>query len=250
MAKKAAPKPLASAAKVTKAGSAPSKLKPKPKLKKKKAPPPRRSMPKKAKPVLYLYPRAPCQATVALRLADGSRLTTLLPQPCARSARNATWRVAAAPDGTLQPPAGPPVTSLFWEATPSSAARLLPAQARDTFCVPGPAAGAWLLGALRAWGLSPREATECAQFWAAPMGEHAFVQVRALPQAAWEGIAPLAVAGLPPPLRTLRLFLAWRGLPAFDASRSCGVLPAAPGARCPDTSWVVEWGGQELPALA
>lgn len=207
------------------------------------------------KPVIYLYPRAPCAATVTLRMAAGQRPTSLLPAPeRGGSARGAvlTWRVAAAPDGTLTPPEGPPVASLFWEADHGSArgaAALLPAGARDTFCVPGARAGAWLLSALRAWGLAPREYTEAASFWAPLMEHFPFVQLRLLPQAAWEAMAPLDVEGLPAPVRTLRLFFAWRGLPAYDAEKDRGALPVEPPARSGDASWVVEWGGAELPPL-
>ena len=206
------------------------------------------------KPIIYLYPRAACNATVRLRLSEGMRFTTLLPAPdAAGSARGcATWRVAAAPDGTLSPPSGPPVASLFWEAARAEGARdtlLLPEGARDTFCVRGGDAGGWLLGALRAWGLTPREYTECATFWAPLMEQHAFVQIRLLPQQQWEAVAPLAVEGLPAPVRTLRVFIVWRGLPAFDAGKNLGALPANAPARSGAASHVVEWGGEELPPL-
>lgn len=183
-----------------------------------------------------------------LRLTDGSRLTTLLPVPTsgASGARTCSWRVVASPCGTLQPRAGPPVSSLFWEATPSRDALLLPDGARDTFVVRGACAGEWLLGALHAWGLAPREYTECASFWAPQMAEHPFVQVRLLPQEAWEAIAPLTVKGLPAPQRTLRVFIAWRGLRAFDPRKHAGALPAPPPAREEGVSYVVEWGGQEV----
>ena len=81
------------------------------------------------------------------------------------------------------------------------------------------------------------------------MGLHAFVQIRLLPQPQWEAIAPLAVEGLPAPVRTLRVFLVWRGLPAFDAEKNRGKLPAPAAARSGAASHVVEWGGEELPPL-
>ena len=213
-----------------------------------KAPPPRPAC-KKAKPILYLYPASPCAATVTLRLTDGSRFTTLLPLPQSARRSTATWLVAAQRDGTLQPPTGPPVASLFWEATPSREALLLPEGARDTFCVPGPGAGVWLLEALRAWGLQPREYTECASYWAPLMAEFPFVQVRAVPQAAWEALAPLAVEGMPAPLRCLRIFLAWRGLRGYEAGKDLGSLPPPPPPRSASASYAVEWGGQQLAAL-
>jgi len=219
-------------------------------LAKGKAPPPR-PKPKKAKPVLYLYPSSPCEATVKLRLTDGSRFTTLLPPPqCGGARRSAvTWLVAAERDGTLQPPTGPPVASLFWEATPSAEASLLPQGAKDTFCVAGGAAGEFLLRALCAWGLQPREYTECASYWAPLMAEYAFVHIRVLPQPAWETLAPLAVEGMPAPLHCLRIFLAWRGLRGYEASKNMGTLPPPPPPRSSQISYAVEWGGQQLAAL-
>lgn len=222
----------------------PNKPKPQPK-------PLPRKKPVAKKPIIYLYPSAPCEATVHLALrAPRATLGPLLPAPAHSLPSAATWRVAAQPDGTLQPLAGgPPVASLFWEATgaaPPSA--LLPRGARDTFCVPGAGAGAWLLGALRAQGLSAREYTECASFWAPDMARHAFVVLRLVPQAQWEALAPLAVAGLPPgaPTRTLRVFVAWRGVPAYLPGADLGALPAAPPpARSASENWIVEWGGQE-----
>ena len=120
------------------------------------------------KPVIYLYPEVPLDdVSVTLRV-KGMRLSTLLPTPASSSQTHAHWRVAASPDGTLQPlgdhcPPQPPVASLFWEAERPVFARgeLLPAGASDTFCVPGEGAGQWLLGALSRWGLTPREYTEC-----------------------------------------------------------------------------------------
>ena len=213
----------------------------------------RRGRPVAKKPIIYLYPSAQCEATVRLALtARGAQLGPLLPAPASAPLRGAaaTWRVAAQPDGTLQPlGGGPPVASLFWEATGvAPAAALLPRGARDCHCVPGASAGAWLLGALRAQGLSTREYTECATFWAPDMARHAFVVVRLVPQAQWEALAPLAVEGLPPaaPTRTLRVFVAWRGVPAYLPGADLGALPAAPPpARSASENWVVEWGGQE-----
>ena len=189
--------------------------------------------------------------SVSVQGAGAPRMTCLLPAPASASPTSAQWRVAAQPDGTLQPrrdastgPPQPPVASLFWEADRDASANgvLLPPQARDTFCVPGPAAGEWLLGALARWGLSPREYTECASFWAPRMQRHAWVQVRALPQAEWEALAPLAVA--PPMQRTLRVFLAWRGCAEYSAGMDAGVLPQLPLPR--EGSWCVEWGGTEI----
>ena len=210
--------------------------------------PPIRSRPKKAKPVLYLYPASPCEASVTLRLTDGSRFTTLLPPPQSGGVRRAaaTWLIAAERDGTLQPPTGPPVSSLCWEATPSEEARLLPKGAKDTFCVAGSAAGEFLLNALRAWGLQPREYTECASYWAPLMAEHSFVHIRVLPQPEWEELAPLTVTGVPSPLLCIRIFIAWRGLRGFEASKHLGSLPPPPPPRSASSSYAVEWGGQQL----
>ena len=117
--------------------------------------------------------------------------------------------------------------------------------------MPGREAGEWLLEALARWGLSPREYTECASFWAPRMQAHAWVQIRLLPAAQWEALAPLTVSGLPAtaPTRTLRVFVAWRGVPAFSAAANQGTLPPQAPSRQPGENWVVEWGGQECPPL-
>jgi hypothetical protein len=175
-------------------------------------------------------------------------MSCLLPAPASASPTQVTWRVSAQQDGTLQchraGPLQPPVASLFWEADRSACANaeLLPEGAQDTFCVPGREAGEWLLEALARWGLSPREYTECASFWAPRMQAHAWVQIRLLPAAQWEALAPLSID--PPMQHTLRLFLVWRGRLEYSAELDAGVLPERPPPR--EGSWCVEWGGSEL----
>jgi len=227
-----------------------AKIKPKVKVQ----PVVRRVKPKAKKPVIYLYPASACgDTTVAVQLSGREVFTTVLPT-AACSPHRAEWRLSSAlPDGTLQLAAGgPPVSSLFWEATGFDAGTLLPEGARDTFCVAGPAAGNWLLTALAAHGLTPREYTEFASFWAPEMQGYNFVHMRFLPQAEIEALAPLKVVGLPGALKKLRLFLAWRGVDAYEERFNLGALPRAPFPRTVaangggEVSIVVEWGGQEI----
>ena len=168
----------------------------------------------------------------------------------------------AAPDGTLAAADGaaawPPVGSLCYEAVGLGLdAPLLAPHAGPSRCVRGGEGGALLLTELARAGLSPREYTEAATFWAPLMAAHAFVQVRLLREEEWAAMCALRVEGLPPgPRRTLRVFIAWRGCAAYDAALDGGAAAAAAAAAAPpappqarEGSWVVEWGGVELAAV-
>lgn len=199
------------------------------------------------KPIIYLYPIEPLPSvSVSVSLfRQEARFTGLLPSPSVKSSRNVTWNVSAQPDGTLRTlgdfSVKPPVTSLFWEAEGYGGASLLPENATDTFGVKGEDAGEWLLQALACWGLTPREYTECASFWLPIMARHAWVEIRRVSDSEWEALTKLE--SVPPMSNKLRVFLAWRGLSSKPDTK--GVLPPIPPPRV--GSWIVEWGGSELP---
>ena len=88
---------------------------------------------------------------------------------------------------------------------------------------PGAAAGGWLLRALPRLGLSVREATDMAQFWAPRMAGHAAILLHFMPQAAWDAVAALEVS--PPPDAVLRVFMCWAGAGSkalLEARRAAG----------------------------
>uniref|UniRef100_A0A0G4HMV2 RING-type domain-containing protein n=1 Tax=Chromera velia CCMP2878 TaxID=1169474 RepID=A0A0G4HMV2_9ALVE len=136
------------------------------------------------KPVVYLYPPEEADVSVSVRLplSQCARFTSLVPRPWKeeRGERGrgcmCTWNVRARPDGLLFPQSNPgspslsrnfpPVGSLFWEALYED--RMQPSQSASTpvFCVETENLGDWLLRALGSLGLTAREYTEMATFWA------------------------------------------------------------------------------------
>jgi hypothetical protein len=210
-----------------------------------------------AKPVIYLYPPgdASLDADVRVELAPTqARFTALIPTPTEGSlqTRAAAWRVRATADGTLTPlihDAHPPVASLFWESVESMGAnavvRLLPADGAGCFCVPGAGLGDWLLRALPALGLSVREYTEMATFWAVRLGGHAYVVLRFLSTAATEAYVSTLVVQ-PQPQTVIRVFLLARGAAAPQPAAACGQLPDAALAPPRVGFTAVEWGGAEV----
>ena len=216
------------------------------------------------KPVIYLYPSraTDCEVTIALRAPDDARLTCVLPWPadfCGTvGPRLARWRVRAQPDGTLLPPRGAPagtpaVSSLFWE---SSAGIASGAGAADGgwLAMRGSEGGDWLLRELPRQGLTVREATEMAQYWAPEMGRYEWVEARFLAQRELEAACPLTIS--PRPDVTTRVFLLFRpcacagtgaggGSPVAVAAPPAAAALAAARAR-EGKFFVVEWGGAEV----
>jgi hypothetical protein len=210
------------------------------------------------KPVIYLYPPgdASLAADVRVELAPTqARFTALIPTPMEGSlkSRAVSWRVRAAADGTLTPlgpNTHPPVASLFWESVEAAGANavawLLPANGAGCFCVPGADLGDWLLHALPALGLSVREYTEMATFWAVKLGSHAQVVLRFLSASEAEAyVSTLLVR--PPPQTMIRVFLLARGAATPPPAASYGLLPDAAFARPRVGFTAVEWDGVEVP---
>jgi len=219
------------------------------------------------KPVIYLYPdEATLDVDVRVSLAPSQNcFTALVPAPCegGLASRSVVWRVSAEKDGTLrsrgrEPAAShPPVASLFWESEEMPAgvrgagtlAALLPRDGRSCFCVSGARLGDWLLRALPAMGLTVREYTEMASFWAAKLGHHAFVVLRFLPPEEINAAAATLVIS-PPPRTVIRVFLLAQGAQvappdasAVDALPDCALAPRRLGFTA------VEWGGAEVQAV-
>lgn len=203
------------------------------------------------KPVIYLYNYAG-PVTVSVAPSGGAVITSTVP-PAAEGAgfgaQSATWSVIAAPDGTLSlaDKSTPfPVSSLFWESTLPANVRLL-GGAGPTRCVARANVSDYLFRLFHAAGLSTREYTEAAQFWAPLMEKHAFVVARLLTAEEWGALAPLTVS--PAPEHTLRVFIVWRGVKEYDAALDAAPVEGGGGAApLPPRSgrWVVEWGGAEI----
>lgn len=224
---------------------------------------PGRPMPIMArKPVVYLYPTEPIVATVHVKLLRGATFSCLVPSPRlyggAATPTTAWWRVLAHPDGLLEQAAAPgdaavlrtpadaaappmpPIASLFWEAEDFTVAC---SRAPPPACLRGADAGDWLLRALARVGLSPREATECAVFWALRCAAHPWVLVTFLPQHELDAVAPLTVT--PRPDTTLRVFLVIEGAREPRAGATDALPPAVEVAR-KGVYVCVEWGGCEV----
>ena len=99
------------------------------------------------KPVIYLYPEAETDVTVRLDYAGD--LT------CTYPAYDGTWRVTAAPDGTLTDERGQTYRYLYWEGVDN-----VQYDFSEGFCVPGEETAAFLEDALAQLGLTRAEANE------------------------------------------------------------------------------------------
>ena len=209
------------------------------------------------KPVVYLYPPGNESLDVDVRVElapTQAYFTAFIPTPTEGSlqTRAAAWRVRAVADGTLTPlmrNAHPPVASLFWESVEAVGANaiagLLPEDGAGCFSVPGAELGDWLLHALPALGLTVREYTEMATFWAVKLGGHAHVVLRFLSAAETEAYVSTLLVH-PQPQTIIRVFLLARGATAPPAAAICGQSPDAALAPARVGFTAVEWGGAEV----
>ena len=203
------------------------------------------------KPIIYLV-NYDGPVTVSVSLSGSAVVTSTVP-PAAEGpgfgAQSATWSVIATPDGTLtlvdKGATSLPVSSLFWESTLPTHIKLDDGGS-PTRCVARDDVATYLFRLFHDAGLSTREYTEATQFWAPLMEKHAFVVARLLTTEEWAALAPLTVS--PTPEHTLRIFIVWRGVREYDASRDTAPIFDAEAAAPPPRSgrWVVEWGGAEI----
>ena len=177
------------------------------------------------KPVIYLYPEAETDVTVRLDYAGD--LT------CTYPAYDGTWRVAAAPDGTLTDESGQTYRYLYWEGTDN-----VQFDFSEGFCVPGPETAAFLEDALAQLGLTRAEANEFIIYWLPQMEQNAYNLI-SFQSDAYTDAAKLTIT--PQPDTLLRVFMAWKPLTsAVEISPQTLTAPERTGFTA------VEWGGAKV----
>ena len=177
------------------------------------------------KPVIYLYPEAETDVTVRLDYAGD--LT------CTYPAYDGTWRVTAAPDGTLTDERGQTYRYLYWEGTDN-----VQYDFAEGFCVPGSETAAFLEDALAQLGLTRAEANEFIIYWLPQMEQNAYNLI-SFQSDAYTDAAKLTIT--PQPDTLLRIFMAWKPLTsAVEISPQPLTAPERTGFTA------VEWGGAKV----
>lgn len=177
------------------------------------------------KPVIYLYPEAETDVTVRLDYAGD--LT------CTYPVYDGTWRVTAAPDGTLTDERGQTYRYLYWEGTDN-----VQYDFSEGFCVPGSETAAFLEDALAQLGLTRAEANELIIYWLPQMEQNAYNLI-SFQSDAYTDAAKLTIT--PQPDTLLRVFMAWKPLTsAVEISPQPLTAPERTGFTA------VEWGGAKV----
>ena len=179
---------------------------------------------RRAKPVIYLYPKAETEVTVRLDYQD--RLTCTYPAP------DGAWRVTARPDGPLTDKQGREYSYLFWEGAFDGN----PPDFSRGFVVRGSDTAAFLREKLAYMGLTPREYNEFIVYWLSRMQDNPWNLI-AFQGKNYIDSAPLTVTSRPDSV--LRVFMAYRPL---NAPVSVPQQELKPFVRRGFT--LVEWGGQ------
>lgn len=177
------------------------------------------------KPVIYLYPEEETQVTVELEF--NGKLTSVYP------AYDNGWTVTAHPDGTLIDEQGREYYCLFWEGVSNVDYDL-----SSGFVIPGNQTEAFLEDALRAMGLTDKEANEFIIYWLPRMKDNPYNLI-SFQNEVYTDNAELTIS--PAPDSILRVFMAWKALeepvevsePALAEFERTGFT-------------VVEWGGAEI----
>ncbi len=179
------------------------------------------------KPVIYLYPTAPCSVQVQLRY-DGE-LRTTYPHYTTEG-----WRVYALPTGDLTDEAGKEYYALFWEGEPRSAIR-----PRDGFLVKGSETVSFLEEKLAALGSNRREANEFIMYWLPRLEGNAYNLIH-FAGIEYEEMAELVV--MPKPETLIRVMMLYQPLthPATIAPQDVRSLY-----KTRQGFTAVEWGGSE-----
>ena len=177
------------------------------------------------KPVIYLYPEAETDVTVRL---DYAGVLT-----CTYPAYDGTWRVTAAPDGTLTDERGQTYRYLYWEGTDN-----VQYDFSEGFCVPGSETAAFLEDALAQLGLTRAEANEFIIYWLPQMEQNTYNLI-SFQSDAYTDAAKLTIT--PQPDTLLRVFMAWKPLTsAVEISPQPLTTPERTGFTA------VEWGGAKV----
>jgi hypothetical protein len=182
-----------------------------------------------AKPIIYLYPKAPTVCSVKLAL-DGE-LTCTYPAHGVDGWQDFT----AHPDGTLVFPDGKEYYALYWEGLQCSAWDF-----SRGFCVRGEDTAAFLEWALAEQGLSPREANEFIIYWLPRMQDNPYNVISFQTELYTEN-ASLEIT--PAPDALLRVFMAY-----YPSSSAVEIEPQSFDGFLRHGFTVVEWGGSEVKA--
>ncbi len=174
------------------------------------------------KPVIYLYPETRTDVTVQLDYVGD--LT------CTYPACDGTWRVTAAPDGTLTDDAGQTYRYLYWEGMDD-----IQYDFSEGFCIPGDETAAFLEDALDRLGLTRAEANEFIIYWLPQMEGNAYNLI-SFQSDAYTDAAKLTIT--PEPDTLLRVFMAWKPLP-----KPMELAPQTLAAPNRTGFTAVEWGG-------
>ena len=184
------------------------------------------------KPVLYLYPEAETEVSVAL--GHPERLTAEYP------AYGDGWDVVARPDGTLTDKAtGRSLYALYYEASAAAPETMT----SEGFVVARDGLVPFLEEKLDLLGLTEREAEEMIVYWLPRMQSSPYCYVRFSLTEAEQEENRLDIS--PRPDHLVRIRIIWQGLdePA-DGIREQGLVPVDRDAL--DGFVAVEWGGTEI----
>ena len=149
---------------------------------------------------------------------------------CTYPAYDGTWRVAAAPDGTLTDESGQTYRYLYWEGTDN-----VQYDFSEGFCVPGEETAAFLEDALAQLGLTRAEANEFIIYWLPQMEGNAYNLI-SFQSDAYTNAAKLTIT--PEPDTLLRVFMAWKPL-----TKPMELAPQTLAAPNRTGFTAVEWGG-------
>lgn len=175
------------------------------------------------KPVIYLYPKATTDVSVALP----SSISVTQSEP---TYQQNGWHVTAHPDGSLTNSDGQTYGSLYWEGT-----GVAYAPPTDGFVIKDGDVGAQLKTILAKYGLNEKESQDFRDFWVPKMISAPYYRVSFL-TSAWSAAAPLRVT--PRPTSEIRIFMDWQKL---DAPVSIPAPKIVTPVRNGFT--LVEWGG-------
>lgn len=178
------------------------------------------------KPVIYLYPEEEMKVSVALGLAG--EVTCVYP----KFTEDQTWKVTAAPDGTLSAD-GKTYNYLYWEGN----ADLQPAMT-NADCVAGADTAFYLENALARLGMNEKESNDFITFWL-PILEKNPYNVIEFQKETYTDLAPLDIS--PTPDTLIRVYMCYRPSEEMvDCEATFEETPVRNGFT------VVEWGGSEV----
>ncbi|KAG8933237.1 hypothetical protein FRC01_010226 [Tulasnella sp. 417] len=230
------------------------------------------------KPVIYLFPPQPLEATVRLSLEPSWKFDVVYPVVTIQDGpqskwQSVQWRVDAAPDGNLRDKDfGVEVTYLFWEA--KTVARLrrgemvasktfIPGQTHcepeNSVVLPVQEITQYLDRALNLLGLHTSARTDFLTYWLPRFLQHKYIALRFVSQEAYEAAAPLDVS--PKPDLVTRIFMIFQGVTADELAAWSeaevraqdnavfwqSVVGTDPEKQQDSTMFrVLEWGGMEV----